>query len=116
MQAKAGGSGAGGLGQGVWGRGSGAGGSGAGGSRAGGLGLGGQGTFYPPCHILHHHMVLRPEGTSHNKSKAYSVLPNDSCRPLTRTRPSCDLDIRGRSGNPRDPPPGCDCCTAQQKI
>ncbi len=32
-----------------------------------GRGLGrGQGTFYPPCHILHYHIVLRPEGTSHN--------------------------------------------------
>ena len=26
----------------------------------------GQGTFYPPCHMLHYHMVLRPKGTSHN--------------------------------------------------
>ncbi len=26
----------------------------------------GQGTFHPPCHVLHYHMVLRPEGTSHN--------------------------------------------------
>ncbi len=33
----------------------------------GGLGRG-QGTFHPPCHILHDHMVLRPKGTSHNKS------------------------------------------------
>ncbi len=24
----------------------------------------GQGTFHPPCHVLHYHMVLRPEGTS----------------------------------------------------
>ncbi len=28
-----------------------------GGGRPGG---GGQGTFHPPCHILHHHIVLRP--------------------------------------------------------
>ncbi len=27
----------------------------------------GQGTFYPLCHTLHDHMVLRPEGTSHNQ-------------------------------------------------
>ncbi len=27
----------------------------------------GQGTFHPPCHVLHYYMVLRPEGTSHNK-------------------------------------------------
>ncbi len=27
----------------------------------------GQGTFHPPCHILHYHMVLRPKGTSHNE-------------------------------------------------
>ncbi len=33
-----------------------------------GLGEGrGQGIFHPPCHILHHHMVLRPKGTSQNK-------------------------------------------------
>ncbi len=25
----------------------------------------GKGTFYPPCHTLHYHMVLCPEGTSH---------------------------------------------------
>ncbi len=37
----------------------------AGGSGQGGGG--GQGTFHPPCHILHYHMVLRPKGTSHNK-------------------------------------------------
>ncbi len=35
---------------------------------AGWLGVWGQGTFHPPCHILHYHMVLRPEGTSPNKS------------------------------------------------
>ena len=28
---------------------------------------GAQGTFHPPCHIPHYHMVLRPEGTSHNE-------------------------------------------------
>ncbi len=33
----------------------------------GGFGGRGQGTFHPPCKILHHHMVLRPEGTSHNE-------------------------------------------------
>ncbi len=37
----------------------------------GGLGVGvrgrGQGTFQPPCHVLHYHMVLRPKGTSHNE-------------------------------------------------
>ncbi len=37
------------------------------GSGCGGLRGRGQGTFHPPCHILHDHMVLRPEGTSHNK-------------------------------------------------
>ncbi len=26
-----------------------------------------QGTFHPPCHVLHYHMVLRPKGTLHNK-------------------------------------------------
>ncbi len=31
----------------------------------------GQGTFHPPCHILHYHMVLRPKGTSHNKQSLF---------------------------------------------
>ncbi len=35
--------------------------------RGGGSGGRGQGTFHPPCHILHCHMVLRPKGTSHNE-------------------------------------------------
>ncbi len=38
------------------------------GGGGGGGGLGGRGHFYPPCHILHYHMVLRPEGTLHNDS------------------------------------------------
>ncbi len=38
------------------------------GSGCGGLRGRGQGTFHPPCHILHDHMVLRPEGTSHNNA------------------------------------------------
>ncbi len=42
------------------------GGGGSGGERGGGWG-GGQGTFHPPCQILHYHMVLRPKGTSHNQ-------------------------------------------------
>ncbi len=37
-------------------------------------GGGGQGTFHPPCHILHYHMVLRPQGTSHNQGALLSVL------------------------------------------
>ncbi len=45
-----------GVGEGVW--------EGSRGER--GQGGRGQGTFYPPCHILHYHMVLYPEGTSHN--------------------------------------------------
>ncbi len=40
-----------------------------GGGLAGG---GGQGTFHPPCHVLHYHLVLRPEGTSHNNEIPYS--------------------------------------------
>ncbi len=58
----AGGPAAGGFGHGgfVWGRGV--------RGRGGGLGGRGQGTFHPPCHVLHYHMVLRPEGTSHNKA------------------------------------------------
>ncbi len=40
---------------------------GGGSGRGGGLvGGGGQGTFQSSCHILHYHMVLRPEGTLHN--------------------------------------------------
>ena len=34
----------------------------------GGLATGGQGIFQSSCHILHHHMVLCPKGTSHNQS------------------------------------------------
>ncbi len=48
-----------------------------GGVQAGGVGGGGQGTFHPPCHILHCHMVLRPEGTSHNDVVA--VLDQSFC-------------------------------------
>ncbi len=55
------------------------GGPGAGGSRGRGLGVGGlgrgQGTFQPPCHTLHYHMVLRPKGTKHNKQ---TTLPKMS--------------------------------------
>ncbi len=56
------------MGEGVWqGGGEGFGGGGWG---EGGLGGGeGQGTFHPPCHILHYHMVLRPEGSSHNNDE-----------------------------------------------
>ncbi len=50
------------------GRGSGEGGSGLGGwGGGGGWGGRGQGTFHPPCHILHCHMVHHPKGTSHNQ-------------------------------------------------
>ncbi len=46
-------------------------GRGTGGEGVGGWGRGlgrrgGQGTFHPPCHILHCHIVFRPKGTSHN--------------------------------------------------
>ncbi len=34
----------------------------------GGGGVGGQGTFPSTCHILHYHMVLHSEGTSHNNN------------------------------------------------
>ncbi len=38
------------------------------GEGVGGGGLGeGHKTFYPPSHTLHYHMVLCPEGTSHNE-------------------------------------------------
>ncbi len=41
----------------------------------------GQGTFWSSCHILHYHVVLRPEGTSHNykntfQGKTYSNVFN----------------------------------------
>ncbi len=51
----------GGRGQGGWGGG-------------GGLGGRGQGTFHPPCYVLHYHMVLRPEGTSYNKEPLESAI------------------------------------------
>ncbi len=38
-----------------------------GGGGSGGGGGGGQGTFHPPCYVLHYHMMLRPKGTSHNE-------------------------------------------------
>ncbi len=44
----------------------------------------GQGTFQSSCHILHYHMVLRPEGTSHNYQ--YSTVFSgilDSLQPAT---------------------------------
>ncbi len=34
---------------------------------------GGWGTFYPPCHVLHYHLVLRPKGSSHNKPDTSST-------------------------------------------
>ncbi len=44
------------------------------GGGGGGLGRGrGQGTFHPPCHLLHYHMVLRPKGTSHNKESGTNI-------------------------------------------
>ncbi len=36
------------------------------GGGGGGLRGRGQGTFHPPCHVLHDHMALRPKMTSHN--------------------------------------------------
>ncbi len=50
-----------------WGEGEGVVGGGGGGGRGevGGGGWG-WGTFHPPCHVLHHHIMLRPKGTSHN--------------------------------------------------
>ncbi len=45
----------------------------------GGWGQGG--TFHPPCHILHYHMVLWPKGTSHNDLNL--LLPRPSCLRVT---------------------------------
>ncbi len=41
-------------------------GGGLGRGRGVGGGAGDQGIFPSTCHILHYHIVLRPEGTSHN--------------------------------------------------
>ncbi len=46
------------------------------GERVGGGG-GGQGTFHPTCHVLHCHVVLRPEVTSHKNSVAHADV--DEC-------------------------------------
>ncbi len=37
----------------------------------------GQGTFHPPCHILHYHMLPRPKGNSHNKTKNVNNVQKD---------------------------------------
>ncbi len=60
-----------GEGAGVWGRGR-------------GLRGRGQGTFHPPCHILHYHMVLRPEGTSHNGIMSHPAQPPSGHRRTQR--------------------------------
>ncbi len=67
------------------------GGGGSGRGRWGLAGGGGQATFQSSCHILHYHMVLSPEGTSHN----YSVFGGlcavwEPCL-LQATRPLSDL-------------------------
>ncbi len=66
--------------RGVWGQG----GLGAGGVRGQGIregrGLGRQGTFHPPCHVLHYHMVLRPEGTSHNDDPLFTTVSSAAGR------------------------------------
>ncbi len=67
LSSKEGGPGAGGdlgSGVGVWGWGV--------GEVGGGWGRG-QGTFQPLCHVLHYHMVLRPEGNSHNHVNTIKV-------------------------------------------
>ncbi len=46
----------------------------------------GQGTFHPPCHKLHYHMVLRPEGTSHNHLSLFARVFSCSTRSLTTQR------------------------------
>ena len=42
----------------------------------------GEGTFQPPCHTLHYHMVLRPNGTSDNQRVSQTPQPLDP--PLPR--------------------------------
>ncbi len=37
-------------------------------------GRGEQGTFHPPCHVLHYHMVLCPKGTSHNQRIIFGMF------------------------------------------
>ncbi len=60
-----------------------AGGGGSGGG--GGWGRGrGQRTFHPPCHTLHYHMVLRPEGTSHNNTTLCAGYVVDLLDAITR--------------------------------
>ncbi len=70
-----------------------AGGGGLAGGWGEGVGGGGQGTFHPPCHILHYHMVLRPEGTSHNKQKVMSQT-SEHCQWLYwKTRQCCSRSV-----------------------
>ncbi len=44
-------------------------GRGEGGLAGEGEGGWGQGIFHPPRHVLHHHMVLHPKGTSHKNTE-----------------------------------------------
>ncbi len=48
----------------------------------------GQGTFHPPCHVLHYHMVLCPKGTSHNEacSAVSSVICGEAPAPHCAAR------------------------------
>ncbi len=61
------------------------------GEGVGGMGRGvrgrGQLTFHPPCHTLHYHMVLRPEGTSHNNRTRSSAQGNCVCDVPMSVRP-----------------------------
>ncbi len=95
---------------------------GSGGWGFGGRGLGrgkgvegeGQGTFHPPCHILHYHMVLRPEGTSYNKLITWERLGSGQkhalapgVRAATCKTAVCAVPAsRGGSRGARDPGAG----------
>ena len=68
-----------------------------GGSRPGGRWRG-QGTFHPPCHILHCHMVLCPEGTSHNKPTNHSAQTQADQSQHTNT--STDQSQRTNTSQP----------------
>ncbi len=65
---------------------------------------GGQGTFQFSCHTLHYLMVLRPEGTSHNKAG-----------PFFRTCSPCVSSLAHKRNNGRNGPAGSARCFTHDK-
>ncbi len=64
----------------------------------------GQGTFQSSCHILHYHMVLRSEGTSHNKVPRSPLKTSHSEQRRTvyhGAEPLMNTQIRTRKENNR---------------